>query len=82
MRRIVDVIVSCALPGVALEAMTRMLTLLVAVKMAQVVRPYATLPADGAGDVQTDPADPPWLAGMRTRHQCWLERQRAALEWH
>jgi Ser/Thr protein kinase RdoA (MazF antagonist) len=70
------------LPTSLREAMPRLLSVLAAFKVATLMRAYATSTADGAGAWQTapaDPADPPWLVSMRTRHRQWLDRQRAAL---
>jgi amicoumacin kinase len=60
------------LPAGLLEAMPRLGTLLVAVKVARVLRAYTTT---------TAAEDPPWLVCMRARHQQWLDAQRAALVW-
>jgi Ser/Thr protein kinase RdoA (MazF antagonist) len=63
-----------ALPAGVPDALPRLATLIRALKFAQVMAAYA-LPAG----VAADPADPPWLAAMRARHQRWLDQQRAAL---
>lgn len=60
------------LPDGLHEAMPRLLTLLLAFKVARVLRAYATT---------TDSTCPPWLAAMRARHQLWLDAKRAALTW-
>jgi Ser/Thr protein kinase RdoA (MazF antagonist) len=60
------------LPSGLLRAMPRLLTLLQALKIAQVLQAYATT---------TDEDSPAWLAEMRTRHQRWLDARRAALVW-
>ena len=60
------------LPGGLPEALPRLLTLLLAVKVARLLRAYATT---------TDDSYPAWLARMRTSHQRWLEAKRAALIW-
>jgi hypothetical protein len=52
--------------------MPRFLTLVSALKVAWVLRAYATTPDD---------RDPAWLATMRARHHQWLAAQRAALTW-
>lgn len=62
----------CPLPDGLREAMPRLLTLVLALKVARVLRAYATT---------TDSTCPPWLASMRSRHRRWLEAKRAALAW-
>lgn len=59
------------LPDGLPESMPRLLTLLLAVKVARLLHAYAT--------TTDDDTHPTWLAQMRTRHQRWLEAQRAAL---
>lgn len=54
------------------EAMPRLLTLLLALKVARVLRAYATT---------TDFTAPVWLARMRLKHERWLEAQWAQLTW-
>ena len=53
------------------ESMPRLLTLLLAVKMARLLRAYATTPTDGDS--------PAWVAQMRARHQRWLADNRSEL---
>lgn len=60
------------LPTGLREAMPRLHMLLSAVKVARLLRAYATTTDDNA---------PAWLAAMRTRHQHWLAAKRAALTW-
>ena len=60
-----------SLPDGLPESIPRLRTLLLAVKVARLLRAYAT--------TTEDDAYPTWLAQMRTRHQRWLETQRAAL---
>lgn len=60
------------LPGGLREAMPRLLTLLLAMKTARLLRAYARTADDDC---------PAWLAGMRARHQRWLEAKREALLW-
>jgi hypothetical protein len=49
-----------------------MLVLLQAVKVARLLRAYATTSQDGNSE---------WVAEMRGYHQRWLEEKRAALTW-
>lgn len=60
------------LPSGVPGSLPRLMTLLLAVKMARLLRAYATT---------TDENCPPWLALMRERHQRWLAAKRAALVW-
>ena len=60
------------LPDGLLEAISRLLTLVLALKAARVLRAYATT---------SDDTCPAWLATMRTRHQQWLAAKRTALIW-
>ena len=60
------------LPSGVPGSLPRLMTLLLAVKMARLLRAYATT---------TDENCPPWLAQMRARHQRWLVAKRAALVW-
>jgi Ser/Thr protein kinase RdoA (MazF antagonist) len=60
------------LPSGLPEALPRLFTLLLAVKVARLLRAYATT---------TDDTCPPWLAQMRARHQRWLAAKRAQLVW-
>jgi Ser/Thr protein kinase RdoA (MazF antagonist) len=62
----------------ALESLPRLLTLLAAFKVAQLLDAYA--PATTEEQAGTT-AEPPWLVRMRTRHQRWLDSQRATLVW-
>ncbi|HEX6817782.1 MAG TPA: phosphotransferase, partial [Ktedonobacterales bacterium] len=61
------------LPEGLREALPRLLTLTLALKIARLLRAYATTNDD---DVQ-----PAWLARMRARHQRWLPAKRASLVW-
>lgn len=58
------------LPGGLPERMPRLLNLLLAVKMARLLRAYATT---------NDENCPEWLTQMRTRHESWLAVRRAVL---
>jgi hypothetical protein len=60
------------LPDGLWEALARMLVLLQAVKVARLLRAYATTSQDGNSE---------WVAEMRGYHQRWLEEKRAALTW-
>lgn len=60
------------LPSGLPEALPRLRTLLLAVKMARLLRAYATT---------TEGEQPAWLSQMRTRHQGWLAARRAQLMW-
>jgi Ser/Thr protein kinase RdoA (MazF antagonist) len=63
-----------ALPAGIPDALPRLATLIRALKAAQVMSAYS-LPASAP----VESADPPWLEGMRARHQNWLARQRVTL---
>lgn len=58
-------------PVGAREALPRLQTLLLAVKMARLIRAYVNANAEH---------DPPWMAQMRGRHEQWLADRRAELE--
>jgi Ser/Thr protein kinase RdoA (MazF antagonist) len=60
------------LPSGLPEALPRVLTLLLAVKVARLLRAYATT---------TEDTCPPWLPQMRARHWAWLAAKRAELVW-
>src|SRR5579859_140004 len=60
------------LPDGLRAAMPRLLTLLLALKVARLLRAYATT---------SDAGSPAWLAQMWTAHQQWLKVKRAALIW-
>ena len=68
------------LPSEFLESLPRVITLLTALKIAQLLHAYVPL-STGREDAESITADPPWLVNMRARHQRWLEVQRASLEW-
>jgi Ser/Thr protein kinase RdoA (MazF antagonist) len=58
------------LPDGLWEAMPRLLTLVLALKVARLLRAYATT---------SDGGSPAWLAQMRTAHHQWLQAKRAVL---
>lgn len=58
------------LPDGLREALPRLFTLVLAIKVARLLRAYATTSEDNC---------PAWLAKMRTTHQQWLRAKRAAL---
>src|SRR5260221_492704 len=60
------------LPDRLREAMPRLFRLLLALKVARVLRAYATT---------SDGGSPAWLAQMWTAHHQWLRAKRAALIW-
>ncbi len=65
------------LPFSGLESLPRLITLMTAIKVAQLVRAYA----DTTDDDGETGANPPWLVNMKTRHQTWLHAQRTRLVW-
>lgn len=54
------------------DAMPRLMMLIQAIKVARLLRSYATT---------TDDASPSWVAEMRATHQRWLAKKRLALTW-
>lgn len=60
------------LPGGLREALPRVLILVLALKVARLLRAYATT---------SDGDSPEWLTQMRTAHQKWLQAKRAVLIW-
>lgn len=64
------------LPDGLREAMPRLHSLLLAMKVARVLRAYA---AHEVSVTTSDATTPVWLARMRTTHQQWLQAKRVAL---
>ena len=60
------------LPNGLQEALPRAFTLVLAGKMARLLRAYTTT---------SDTDSPAWVAQMRSTHQQWLKAQRATLIW-